>query len=114
MTKNTTAKRSIAARKLPPARKFTDVQQRDYDQMWPATGLWPYCSRSGLIPFDLAQSIRTWALAETAGRPAIMTEAELNAHSQRQLLSRYLNEHLRPTITKVAPWTADLLEDEPR
>ncbi len=60
--------------------------------------LWPYCSGSGIIDRDLAAAIRKWALT---GSPPIMSEAELHQHSQRQLLSRYLNEHLRPTLDRI-------------
>jgi hypothetical protein len=53
-----------------------------------------------MIDRDMAQAIRSWALT-------VMTEAELHAHSQRQILHRYITEHLRPTLAKVAPQLND-------
>jgi hypothetical protein len=63
-------------------------------------GLWPYTSGSSLIDPDLAKRIRSWALTK-------MSAAELHAHSQRQILHRYITEHVRPTIARIAPQTAD-------
>jgi hypothetical protein len=62
--------------------------------------LWPYTAGSCLIDRETARSIRRWALT-------VMTEAELNAHSQRQILRRYINEYVRPTLVKVAPRVND-------
>ena len=55
---------------------------------------WPYSAGSQLIDRDLARSIREWALTE-------MTEAELNAKSQRQLLNLYIERYMRPTLAKL-------------
>jgi hypothetical protein len=67
--------------------------------------LWPYSSRSSLVAPEIAKSIRAWALNGGAdGSPPRMTEKELNSYSQRQLVDMYLNQHLIPTLRKVAPW----------
>ena len=67
--------------------------------------LWPYCARSGLIERELARAIRAWALAAGPnGSPPRMTEAELNSHSQRQLVHMYLHEHILPTMQRSCPW----------
>jgi hypothetical protein len=57
---------------------------------------WPYSSGSSLIDPDTARSIRAWALT-------VMSEAELHAHSQRQILHRYIVEHVHQTIAKICP-----------
>jgi hypothetical protein len=33
-----------------------------------------------------------------------MSEAELHSYSQGQLLNMYLEQHIRPTLERVAPW----------
>ena len=58
---------------------------------------WPYSAGSGIIDRKLAANIRAWALTH-------MSEAELHSYSQRQLLSMYLEQHIRPTLETVAPW----------
>jgi hypothetical protein len=59
--------------------------------------VWPYSAGSGIIDRKLAANIRAWALTH-------MSEAELHSYSQRQLLSMYLEQHIRPTLERVAPW----------
>ena len=56
---------------------------------------WPYTERSCLIAPDTARSIRAWALKE-------MTEAQLNALSQRQLMEMHL-KRARAILAKVRP-----------
>jgi hypothetical protein len=56
---------------------------------------WPYIERSCLIAPDTARSIRAWALKE-------MTEALLNALSQRQLMEMHL-KRARDILAKVRP-----------
>jgi hypothetical protein len=58
---------------------------------------WPYSACSGILDRKLAANIRAWALTH-------MSEAELHSYSQRQLLSMYLEQHIRPTLERVAPW----------
>jgi hypothetical protein len=58
---------------------------------------WPYSACSGILDRKLAANIRAWALTR-------MSEAELHSYSQRQLLSMYLEQHIRPTLERVAPW----------
>jgi hypothetical protein len=56
---------------------------------------WPYTERSCLTDPDTARSIRAWALKE-------MTEAQLNALSQRQLMEMHL-KRARDILAKVRP-----------
>ena len=63
----------------------------------PTTTTWPYCARSGILDRELARNIRAWALTR-------MSEAELHSYSQGQLLNMYLEQHIRPTLERVAPW----------
>jgi hypothetical protein len=56
---------------------------------------WPYTERSCVIGTDTARSIRAWALKE-------MTEAQLNALSQRQLMKMHL-KRARDILAKVRP-----------
>jgi hypothetical protein len=58
---------------------------------------WPYNACSGILDRELAANIRAWALTH-------MSQAELHSYSQRQLLSMYLEQHIRPTLERVAPW----------
>ena len=58
---------------------------------------WPYSACSGILDRELAANIRAWALTH-------MSQAELHSYSQRQLLSMYLEQHIRPTLERVAPW----------
>ena len=58
---------------------------------------WPYSAGSGILDRKLAANIRAWALTH-------MSEVELHSYSQRQLLSMYLEQHIRPTLERVAPW----------
>jgi hypothetical protein len=58
---------------------------------------WPYSGCSGILDRKLAANIRAWALTH-------MSEAELHSYSQGQLLSMYLEQHIRPTPERVAPW----------
>jgi hypothetical protein len=58
---------------------------------------WPYSACSGILDRELAANIRVWALTH-------MSQAELHSYSQRQLLSMYLEQHIRPTLERVAPW----------
>jgi hypothetical protein len=58
---------------------------------------WPYSACSGILDRELAAKIRVWALNH-------MSQAELHSYSQRQLLSMYLEQHIRPTLERVAPW----------
>jgi hypothetical protein len=60
-------------------------------------GAWPYSACSGILDRKLAANIRAWALTH-------MSEAELHSYSQGQLLSMYLEQHIRPTHERVAPW----------
>jgi hypothetical protein len=60
---------------------------------------WPYTERSCLIAPDTARSIRAWALKE-------MTEAQLNAPSQRQLMEMHL-KRARDILAKVRPQMND-------
>ena len=68
----------------------------------PTTTTWPYCTRSGILDRKLATNIRAWALTNESGPH--MTQAELHSYSQGQLLSMYLEQHIRPTLERVAPW----------
>jgi hypothetical protein len=58
---------------------------------------WPYSACSGILDRELAANIRVWALTH-------MSQAELHSYSQRQLLGMYLEQHIRPTLERVAPW----------
>jgi hypothetical protein len=58
---------------------------------------WPYSACSGILDRKLAANIRAWALTH-------MSQAELHSYSQRQLLSMYFEQHILPSIQKVAPW----------
>jgi hypothetical protein len=60
---------------------------------------WPYSACSLIIDRKLAANIRAWALTH-------MSEAELHSYSQRQLLSMYLEQHILPSIQKVALWVS--------
>jgi len=62
-----------------------------------STSAWPYSACSGILDRKLAANIRAWALTH-------MSQAELHSYSQRQLLSMYLEQHIRPTLERVAPW----------
>ena len=62
-----------------------------------ASSGWPYSACSGILDRKLAENIRVWALTR-------MSLTELHSHSQRQLLSMYLEQHIRPTLERVAPW----------
>ena len=63
---------------------------------------WPYSACSGILDRKLAANIRAWALTNKSGPH--MTQAELHSYSQGQLLSMYLEQHIRPTLERVAPW----------
>jgi hypothetical protein len=80
---------------------ITDINDRNDDNAVPAPAstpcAWPYSACSGILDRKLAANIRAWALTH-------MSEAELHSYSQRQLLSMYLEQHIRPTLERVAPW----------
>jgi hypothetical protein len=57
---------------------------------------WPYSACSGILDRELTANIRAWALTH-------MSQTELHSYSQRQLLSMYLEQHIRPTLERVAP-----------
>jgi hypothetical protein len=63
---------------------------------------WPYSACSGILDRKLAANIRAWALTNKSGPH--MTEAELHSYSQGRLLGMYLEEHIRPTLERLAPW----------
>ena len=63
---------------------------------------WPYSACSGILDRKLAANIRAWALTNKSGPH--MTQAELHSYSQGQLLSMYLEQHIRPTLEREAPW----------
>jgi hypothetical protein len=65
---------------------------------------WPYSACSGILDRKLAANIRAWALTH-------MSQAELHSYSQRQLLSMYLEEHILPSIQKVAPCVTASADD---
>jgi hypothetical protein len=50
----------------------------------------------GYLPNELARNLMAWALT-------YMTQAELRGCSQQQLLDRYSEQHLRPTMEVVYP-----------
>ena len=73
----------------------TDTNDRNTAAATPSS--WPYSACSGILDRKLAANIRAWALTR-------MSQAELHGCSQRQLLSMYLEQHIRPTLERVAPW----------
>jgi hypothetical protein len=76
----------------------TEVNDRNIVTTAAATPFqWPYSACSGILDRKLAANIRAWALTR-------MSEAELHSYSQGQLLSMYLEQHIRPTLERVAPW----------
>jgi hypothetical protein len=76
----------------------TDINDRNAAAAPASTpGAWPYSACSGILDRKLAANIRAWALTH-------MSEAELHSYSQGQLLSMYLEQHIRPTLERVAPW----------
>ena len=62
---------------------------------------WPF--NGYVLDRELAARIREWALS-------VMTETELNSHSQRQLMHLYIQRHLGPTLERVLgrPLPSDL------
>ena len=79
---------------------LNDRNNSDADAATPSA--WPYTARSGILDRKLAANIRAWALTNKSGPH--MTQAELHSYSQGQLLSMYLEQHIRPTLERVAPW----------
>jgi hypothetical protein len=76
----------------------TEINDRNIVTTAAATpSSWPYSTCSGILDCKLAANIRVWALT-------CMSQAELHSYSQRQLLSMYLEQHIRPTLERVAPW----------
>jgi hypothetical protein len=79
---------------------ITDINDRSDDNAVAAPAAtpssWPYSACSGILDCKLAANIRAWVLTH-------MSEAELHSYSQRQLLSMYLEQHIRPTLERV-PW----------
>jgi hypothetical protein len=76
----------------PPTNKGKLLMTNEPDPL-ATTDLWPYNRSTGIIPRDMAQSIRAWALT-------CMTEAELRSYSQQQLLLMYVG-HLDDELGKV-------------
>jgi hypothetical protein len=75
----------------------TDINDGDDSNAAASTSsAWPYSACSGILDRALAANIRAWALTH-------MSQAELHSYSQRQLLSMYLEQHIRPTLERVAP-----------
>jgi hypothetical protein len=78
----------------------TDINDRNAVAAAAATpSAWPYSACSGILDRELAANIRAWALTH-------MSQAELHSYSQRRLLSMYLEQHILPSIQKVAPWVS--------
>jgi hypothetical protein len=76
----------------------TDINEHNAFTAGAATSsAWPYSACSGILDRKLAANIRAWALTR-------MSQAELHSYSQRRLLSMYLEQHIRPTLERVAPW----------
>jgi hypothetical protein len=75
-----------------PNQPMTD-QDRDDPSL--QTNLWPYSAASGILDRGLATAIRKWALS------GAMSEAELNALSQRQALRAFIDQHIVPTLDRV-------------
>ena len=82
------------------AADLNDRNNSDADAATPSA--WPYTARSGILDRKLAANIRAWALTNKSGPH--MTQAELHSYSQGRLLSMYLEEHIRPTLERLAPW----------
>ena len=75
---------------------LNDRNNSDADAATPSA--WPYTARSGILDRKLAANIRAWALTNKSGPH--MTQAELHSYSQGQLLSMYLEQHIRPTLER--------------